>query len=178
MTGKTIGTTTLASTGGGAVGFFVAQFIVDIFHLQLTDGGQMGLGLLLVAVGSLIGGYLSPSKHEELTRVFAEANIPSASEIATQTAQEVAKVVPAHEPQNIVITPQSGVDAEKVASKIGESVSAYQAHLKTVNALPDSIAPASVAASKVEYSSGSLASSGAQRPVVRPDVDVIDPLNP
>lgn len=172
MTGKTIGTTTLASTGGGAVGFFVAQFIVDIFHLELTDGGQMGLGLLLVAAGSLIGGYLSPSKHEELTKVFAEAYIPSASEIATQTAQEVAKVVPAGEPQNIVVNPQSSVDAEKVASKIEESLSAYQAHLKTVDALP-----ASVASSKVEYSSGSLVSSEAQRPVIRPD-DVIDPLNP
>lgn len=106
MTSKTIGTTTLASTGGGAVGFFVAQFIVDLFHLSLSDDGQMGLGLLLVAAGSLVGGYLSPSKREELAKVFAEANVPTASEIAV----EVASVAPT------AIVPSASEVAEAVVS--------------------------------------------------------------
>ena len=137
---KTIGTTTLASTGGGMAGFFIAQTVVDIFHLELSDNGLMGLGFLLVAIGSLIGGYLSPSKREELAKVMAEANVPTAQEIAQEvavvaptavvpSAGEVAQAVvaaqsdvsPAVSP-TINISAPDGVDPEVVGKRFASSV--------------------------------------------------------
>lgn len=84
--------------------------------------------------------------------------------------------------QAAVFTPKTPVSAVKpvddgvaTIEPVGSPVAA--SHGSSVGAVTRPVT-GSVSSSKVEYSSGSLVSSEAQRPVIRPDVDVIDPLNP
>lgn len=83
--------------------------------------------------------------------------------------------------QAAVFTPKTPVSAVRpvddgvaTIEPVGSPVAA--SHGSSVGAVTRPVT-GSVASSKVEYSSGSLVSSEAQRPVIRPD-DVIDPLNP
>lgn len=144
MQNKTIGTTTLSTVGGSGVGYFVAQFIIDVFHLQLSDGGQMGLGLLLIAAGGLLMGFLSPSKKAEVEEVIERVK-PDENAIAEAVAQNVSVDVPsaAEVARHVVAglqteaTPAVSTDTETGSSARAGSVREPAAPVVVSDSYPD-----------------------------------------
>lgn len=62
---RTVGSTTAFATGGTAVGGALALVLNELFALPLSESGVMALGMLLSAVGAVLGGWLAPSKKAE-----------------------------------------------------------------------------------------------------------------
>lgn len=97
-TPKTIGATTVSATGGGQAGIVIALLIVELFGLHLSDTAILGLALLLSLAGSLIGGWLSPSKAALVRQALEEAT-PSAADFAAQVqaanATQTAQIIEA-----------------------------------------------------------------------------------
>lgn len=82
-TKRKIGTTTVLSTAGAIGGIQVAQLVVEIFHWELSNDALMGLATLLVAGATLLGGFLSPSKANEVNAVVDKVtqNVPTYGDI-------------------------------------------------------------------------------------------------
>lgn len=83
-TKKTIGTTTLAATGGASIiGIALATLIVKLIPADIGTDGFAALAVVLSALCGLGAGYLSPSKAEVLAPYLA----PSADEVAAKVAE-------------------------------------------------------------------------------------------
>jgi hypothetical protein len=104
MAKKTIGTTTLAATGGASViGIALATLVVKVIPADIGTDGFAALAVVLSALCGLGAGYLAPSKAEALKDYLA----PSADEVA----QRVAEVAPT------AVVPSADEVAEAVANR-------------------------------------------------------------
>lgn len=105
MAKKTIGTTTLAATGGASIiGIALATLIVKLIPADIGTDGFAALAVVLSALCGLGAGYLSPPKVQALAPYLA----PSADEVAAK----VAEVAPT------ATVPSADEVAEAVASKV------------------------------------------------------------
>lgn len=89
-TKKTIGTTTLAATGGASViGIALATLIVKLVPGDLGTDGFAALAVVLSAVCGLAGGFLSPSKAAEIAPYLRSASEDIAAEVADALAAKI-----------------------------------------------------------------------------------------
>lgn len=101
MAKKTVGTTTLAATGGASViGIALATLIVKLVQADIGTDGFAALAVVLSALCGLGAGYLSPSKAEALAPYLDQAGEAIADKVAVKaptavvpSADEVAKAV-------------------------------------------------------------------------------------
>ena len=101
MAKKTIGTTTLAATGGASViGIALATLIVKLVPADIGTDGFAALAVVLSALCGLGAGYLSPSKAEALAPYLDQAGEAIAAKVAVKaptavvpSADEVAEAV-------------------------------------------------------------------------------------
>lgn len=80
---KTVGTVTLAATGGASIiGIALATLVVKVIPADIGTDGFAALAVVLSALCGLGAGYLAPSKADALAPYLA----PSADEIAEKVA--------------------------------------------------------------------------------------------
>lgn len=82
-TKRKVGSTTVIAAAGSVAGTQVAQLVSEVFHWNLSNEALLGLATLLGFAGTIIGGYLAPSKGHEVTKVVDKAtqNIPTYGDI-------------------------------------------------------------------------------------------------
>ncbi|WP_178945889.1 hypothetical protein [Kocuria sp. TGY1127_2] len=116
MAKKTIGTTTLAATGGASIiGIALATLIVKLIPADIGTDGFAALAVVLSALCGLGAGYLSPSKAEALAPYLA----PSADEVAAKVA-EVAPTVTVPSADEVAEAVASKVNTTETASYVGQ----------------------------------------------------------
>lgn len=59
-TSRTIGSTSTYATVGGALAVIIQWLVTILFDIQMPEAVAMATGVVITAVGTLVGGYLAP----------------------------------------------------------------------------------------------------------------------
>lgn len=75
MSKRVVGQTTALSTIGGTVGLAIVTVATEVLGLSLSPEAHWAVLVLVTAGMSVLGGYLAPSKRDEMAQVLRESGL-------------------------------------------------------------------------------------------------------